>query len=276
MPRDLGDVLHCFLPEAGDPPEDAAVPAAPASPTARVVARPRRERPAALPLACLAVGDSDVVRAAFAWNLLVEVARLGGRAVLVAPAGDGEASLWPSSGPGPMGSEVSLVPARGPGELHRAALDRAVTAAAEADPEVGGLVFVRVPPTWLRKPADAGALLRWTLLFSSDDARDLLETYGIAKLLLRQQPSARVGVTIHGVRRIEQARQAFGRLARSSERHLGRRLRSYGLLVDDLHVYRAIVARRPIGLAHPQSPAARALRDVAGMLLDDARELALA
>jgi MinD-like ATPase involved in chromosome partitioning or flagellar assembly len=42
--------------------------------------------------------------------------------------------------------------------------------------------------------------------------------------------------------------------------------------MDDLHVYRSIVARRPIGLEHPQSPAARALHDVAGLLLDDAME----
>jgi MinD-like ATPase involved in chromosome partitioning or flagellar assembly len=47
-------------------------------------------------------------------------------------------------------------------------------------------------------------------------------------------------------------------------------VQSYGLLVDALHVYRAIVAQRPIGLAHPQSPAARALRDVAQLLLTDA------
>jgi MinD-like ATPase involved in chromosome partitioning or flagellar assembly len=62
------------------------------------------------------------------------------------------------------------------------------------------------------------------------------------------------------------------RLARAARRNLRCDLCSYGLLVDDLHVYRAIVAQRPIGLAHPQSPAARALRDVAELLLGDARE----
>ena len=46
------------------------------------------------------------------------------------------------------------------------------------------------------------------------------------------------------------------------------------LVVDDLHVYRAIVSRRPIGIEHPQSRAARALRDVARLVLDDARSLA--
>ena len=83
------------------------------------------------------------------------------------------------------------------------------------------------------------------LLFTSADSRDLLETYGIAKILLGLHSSARVGVTVHGASEIPQAEQAFARLARCSERHLGRDLSSYGLLVDDLHVYRAIAAQRP-------------------------------
>jgi MinD-like ATPase involved in chromosome partitioning or flagellar assembly len=93
-------------------------------------------------------------------------------------------------------------------------------------------------------------------------------------LLCNAHRAARVGVTIHGARRMGEAEAAFGRLARSTANHLGRELTSYGLLVDDLHVYRAIVDKRPIGLVHPQSPAARCLRDVAEMLLRDAREIA--
>jgi MinD-like ATPase involved in chromosome partitioning or flagellar assembly len=45
--------------------------------------------------------------------------------------------------------------------------------------------------------------------------------------------------------------------------------------ISDLHIYRAIVAQRPIGLEHPQSRAARALRDVASLLLADAKDCAL-
>ena len=37
----------------------------------------------------------------------------------------------------------------------------------------------------------------------------------------------------------------------------------------------AIVAQRPIGLARPQSPAARALRDVASLIFASAREQAV-
>jgi hypothetical protein len=48
-------------------------------------------------------------------------------------------------------------------------------------------------------------------------------------------------------------------------------LTSYGLLFDDLYVYRAIAAGRPIGLAHPQAPATRALMDVAGLIYENTR-----
>ncbi|MGH0038108.1 MAG: MinD/ParA family ATP-binding protein [Myxococcota bacterium] len=264
MPRELADVLHYFLPETGA--ERDAPPGASASTRLSAGKRPI----AALPLVALPIGDRDVVRAAFAWNLCVEVTRLGGRGVLVSPSGRTDSVLWPSAGPGPLGSETVLAEASGLGELYRVASDVAVERAAGADPDAGGVVLVRVPPSWLRDSSDGTRLLRWCLLFSTSEPDELLETYGLTKLLRAAQAGARVGVTLHGVRRIRDAERAFGRLARTAEEHLGCPLTSYGALMDDLHVFRAIVARRPIGLEHPQSPAARALHDVAGMLLDDA------
>ena len=41
------------------------------------------QRPAALPILAVPIGDRDVVRAAFAWNLVVEIARLGGSSTLL-------------------------------------------------------------------------------------------------------------------------------------------------------------------------------------------------
>jgi hypothetical protein len=261
--RNLGDVADYFLPRNGG----ASAPTQRDRPQA---SRPARsvERPAALPILAVPVGDRDVVRAAFAWNLAVEIARLGASAVLLAPEGDEPSPLWPESGPGPVGSEVVSARASDLPELARAAFDLAVSRAAESD--AGGLVLVRVPPAWLGGQSDARALLRWVLLFGAGEPRDLLETYALAKAVLGRHAEARVGITIHGARGLADAERAFRRLADVAARHLGRSVVSYGLLVDDLHVYRGIVARRPIGLEHPQSRAARALRDVARLLLDDA------
>lgn len=255
MARGLGDVLHYFLPEASEPAGAAKVP-------------PRLD-PAALPIVALPVGDRDVVRAALAWNLTVEIARLGASASLLAPTACDGSLVWPQPGRGPVGAELVPSAALHLDGLYRDAADVAVRRAAE--PGDGGVVLVCVPPQWLRASAEGAALLRWALLFATPDSRDLLEAYALAKLLLRRRADATVGITIHGVRRVAEAERAFERLAGVAARHLGRAPRSYGLLVDDLHIYRAIVARRPIGLEHPQSPAARALRDVARLVLEDAR-----
>jgi hypothetical protein len=253
---------HPRAPQIDGPPRPVGTPPA------------RTLRPAALPIVAVPVGERDVVRSAFVWNLAVEVSRLGASAALVAPASAEPSPIWPEPGPGPVGAELVLAPAEGLAQLHRAALDVAVARA--ADSTDGGLVLVRVPPAWLGRAVDGRALLRWVLLFSSTERLELLETYGLAKRALATSHQARLGVTIHGARRVAEAQRAFQHLADVAARHLGRELASYGVLLDDLHIYRAIVARRPIGLEHPQSRAARALRDVARLLLEDAREMALA
>jgi hypothetical protein len=286
LPRKLEDVLDYFLPEAGVPASvkranahsDAELqPTRPShpewSPSANPIPRTRADRPAALPIIALPIGDRDVVHAAFAWNLVVEFARFGASATLLAPADRAAASLWPPSGRGPIGAELELVCATNLRELNRAALDVAVSRAAEA--KNGGVVLTRVPPAWLNGLSDGRALLRWVLLFAATESNDLRETYGLAKRVLRASPSSRVGITIHGARRIEEAERAFSRFSDTTRRHLGHSVVSYGLLMDDLLIYRAIVAHRSIGLEHPQSRAARALRDVARLLFEDSQDHAL-
>jgi hypothetical protein len=258
--RDLGDVLHYFFHEPA-PPRRARAAAAPAATRPAVRAAPRLVL--AVPL-----GDRDVVRAALLWNLAVEMARTGSSACVVAPAGAETEGLWPEPGKGPLGAELALTFAEDLPALARSARE---VASAGGAPEAG-VVLVRVPPAWLGGAAQAASLFAWTLLFTSPEPEDLLETYAQAKRLHEAQPGARIGVTVHGPRSVAEARDAFDRLDRAARRHLGRPLTSYGLLVDDLHVYRAIVSRRPVGLTHPRTGAARALQEVARLLLADAVE----
>jgi hypothetical protein len=79
-----------------------------------------------------------------------------------------------------------------------------------------------------------------------------------------------VGVTLHGVATVAEARAAFERLAALAGPGLRGALSSYGVLLDDLDVYRGLAEGRAVGLARPQSLAARALADVARLLLGDA------
>lgn len=250
MARELGDVLHYFIPEAAPPPvrEPAASPFA-------IVAIPVRE--------------TDVVRAAFAWNLAIEMARLGAAATLVATRDEASEPLWPQPGRGPLAAEFVATRDRDLSALSSTALQLAEGRGAEH--RSGGMLLVQVTPGWITRGADRDPLLRWTLLFSAPEPRELEQTRALARRLLLSAPGSRkVGVTIHGVSGIDEARQAFEALAAALEPELRPGLVSYGLLLDDLDVYRAIVNRRPIGVTRPQSRAARALADVARLLLTDA------
>jgi hypothetical protein len=272
LPRDLADVLHYFLPEIGDAPKARATSEMPLD-DVEPPSLAHLPAPTSLPILGMPIGERDVVRAALAWNLAVETARLGGSAAMVAPATDEASPLWPEPGMGPLGTELVLCPATDLESLYAAAAEVAESRAVGSTPS--GIVFVRIPPTWLTSANTAAdtqtSRIRWTLLLTSANRRDLHEAYGLARTLRETNPSADVGVTIHGVKTVSEARAAFEYLSRISEEQLGLELTSYGLLVDDLHVYRAIAAQRPIGLAHPQAPATRALMDVARLLYEDAR-----
>lgn len=234
MPRDLGDVIDCFIPEAALGPR-------------RVIGLP--------------VAAGDVLRAAVAWNLSVEISRTGAPCTLVTRGSPVDDSLWPPPGRGPLGSR--LVQARESDDFGSCEL--------ATDPQ---LVLDCPPAETLGHAASSPGAPRHWLLLSAPDPEGLRRVHHQALAIAAAQPDARIGVTIHGVRRIAEARAAFEELAIAVESDCAASLASYGLLVDDLHLYRAIVAQRPIGLVHPAAPATRALADVARLLLEDLRDAA--
>ena len=216
MPRDLADVLHHLIPEVGPATGGSESRPASSGPT-RDGARPEmpRPRPEARPavarrrVLAVPVGERDVVRAAFVWNLAIEMARVGTRATVVAPSADRDSILWPGGETRPLGAEITWVAARNLSELDARAQAIASGPGRGDEP----VVLVRVPPRWLRDAGSGGGLLSWTLLLTSSERRDLIEAYGLAKLVRHAAPAARIGVTVHGARRRGEARDAFSRLA---------------------------------------------------------------
>jgi hypothetical protein len=246
MARELRDVLHHFLEEP--PPQP----------------RVRRQAVLAVPL-----GERDMVHSAFLWNLAAELAREGADAVVVAPAQRDAGPTWAELG---GGGGVRYVPtfAGNLGEL--AATVREVALPAAGRRGADALVLAEVPEEWLDEhdglePDDP--LLAWSLLFTTPETGDLRRALRRAGQLLARCQGAQVGVTVHGVHHVDEARDAFLFLAQAAEQHLGRPLLSYGLLLDDLDVYRAIVEQRALGAVRPQCRAARALRDVARLIRED-------
>ena len=169
MPRDLADVLHYFLPEV-----DSEVDDGPENSSATT----RRDRhdggaksASPLPILGLPIGERDVVRSALAWNLAIETARLGASTVVVTPSSDQGSPLWPEPGPGPMGTELVRCPATDLESLYKVAGELAHSRADRT--RRGGIVFVRIPPAWLTPEAPLNPPVRWMLLLTSANRRDL-------------------------------------------------------------------------------------------------------
>ncbi len=237
MPRDLGDVLHLFAPELA-----GAEPAAP-------------------PIVGVPIARPEPAAVALLRNLAVETARQGARVSLVAPrsiAGESDAEL--------VGVATAAIDDEDPAAVAHAA-ERALRSTPHFE---RGFVFAAFPGAWLAKAAEVTALLRWTLVFVRPDEASLTDAAWALEAIAAQSPHARIGVTIHGVRTLVEARDCFEHLALRIERRLGCALTSYGVLVDDVRLSRSIVTGRPISLASPHSGAARALADVASLLLTDA------
>ncbi len=283
MPRDLADVLHYFLPELEQGRGEAVDREAKAATEAPIglerswpgpgCSEGRASAPPPLPILGVPIGARDVVRAALAWNLAIETTRLGASTVMLAPDSDSSSPLWPEAGIGPLGSELVYCPATDLAGLYATAAELAAARAEKA--RHGGIVFLRIPPDWLEDSGEPLDSARWMLLMSSSNRRDLDAALDRAARLVDRHPRIELGLTVHGAQSISEARSAFEWLARRIRERLGLDLISYGVLVDDLHVYRAIAAQRPIGLAHPQAPATRALMDVARLLYEDARSRVL-
>jgi len=240
MPRELGDVLHLFAPELAGP----AVLASDA---------PR-------PLIGVPLARPDPAALALLRNLAFETARQGASVSLHAPA---------SLASGVEASPIGVAEARigdDPAALARGA-EQALRDAPGFEPRIA---FAAFPSAWLVKASELAPLLGWTLVFVRPDEASLADAAAALESIAGQAPRARLGVTVHGVRNLTEARDCFEHLALRIERRFGTPLTSYGVLVDDVRLSRAIVTGRPISLASPHSGSARALADVASLLLADA------
>lgn len=273
MPRDLSEVLHYFLPEI-DERADAPRPGSPEAletppPVPSSGALQAKKPDPALPVLFVPCGEQDVVRAALAWSLTVETARLGGRAVMLAPQSDRDSPLWPAPGTGPCGSEFVLRHARDLTDLCEAA--SALATEHSSPDDRGGIVFVATPPNWLEESAAPAMQPRWMLALSSARPADIEDFIEQAGRILAKHPQASLGLTLLGVSTGAEARKVHEALTPRAKAAHGQIPKPYGLVVDDLHLYRAITAQRPVGIAYPQAPVTRALREVAGLLYQDAR-----
>lgn len=105
------------------------------------------------------------------------------------------------------------------------------------------------------------------LLVATPEPASMVDAYGLLKCLVARRPAARVSLVVNQAEGPEEAAAVHRRLDGVARGHLGRSLPLLGVVPRDESVRRAARMRRPLLLADPASPAARAVAAIADRLL---------
>ncbi len=229
MARDLGDVLHYFLDD-----EDVATGPPPHLPVLTAPAR-----------------AEDRLRAALLRQLAAAFARRGHRVRLV-PAQAGSAAGG------------AACPARDLASLHSEIARSREELAGHEHPVI--LVALPTEPRWTDGERELLRRVWLTPRYSDGGRAEFLE---LTSRILALQPEAEIGASVLGVADLGAARRAFASFAELYEARFERRLRSQGLVLDELEVCRTLSADDPGRRLRPGSRAARTLDDVASLLCED-------
>lgn len=111
---------------------------------------------------------------------------------------------------------------------------------------------------------DIAAAADRLLVVCTPEPTSLADSYGLIKSCARRGRTERVSLVMNMVRDADAAEHAAQRLASTAARFLKVDIERVGTIADDAAVRASVSLRRPL-LAHaPQSPAARAVREVEG------------
>jgi flagellar biosynthesis protein FlhG len=113
----------------------------------------------------------------------------------------------------------------------------------------------------------AGAAQEALLVISSEPT-SLTDAYATVKVLSQQAGVEHFSVVVNQVPTEAHGREAFGKLARVTERFLTARVGFLGHLPRDENLQRALMAQRPVVQLFPRSPVSRGFQDLARTLLD--------
>ena len=97
----------------------------------------------------------------------------------------------------------------------------------------------------------------------------MTDAYAFLKVLRRHRSSARVGLVVNRAPSPAEACRVAERIRSVAGKFLGTEPDALGSLPDDAAVVRSVAERRPVILAEPASPAARALQATAQVVMEE-------
>jgi len=105
-----------------------------------------------------------------------------------------------------------------------------------------------------------------TLVVVTPEPTSMTDAYGAIKVLAADLPHARPRLVVNQVASLAEARDVHARIDRVSRRYLGRGVAYAGAVPSDPSLQAAVRRQRPLAVAAPDAPAARAIRALAETL----------
>lgn len=105
------------------------------------------------------------------------------------------------------------------------------------------------------------------VLVTTPDPTSVTDAYATAKVLLKKEPSAKIGVLVNFVRNEQEAHGVFSTLNAITRQFLDRELSYWGYVRADLAAIESVRQRRPVVLAQPITEASQDIQRVAQAMM---------
>lgn len=100
------------------------------------------------------------------------------------------------------------------------------------------------------------------LLVTTPEPTAITDAYAVIKMIHSKNPQAQIRLIINRVSTPREGKQTADKLNMVAKQFLGMELQTLGYVPDDASVSKAVKQQRPFLLSHPQSQAARSIREL--------------
>jgi flagellar biosynthesis protein FlhG len=106
------------------------------------------------------------------------------------------------------------------------------------------------------------------ILVTTPEPTSLVDAYAMVKVVHLRDPKKPFWVLVNNGQNMDEAEETIAQLQAATERFLGRTLQVLGMIPTDAFLLQAVRQQRCVAQVFPRSPAARALQQMARLLLE--------
>lgn len=106
------------------------------------------------------------------------------------------------------------------------------------------------------------------IVITTPEATAIMDAYSMMKLIHRVRADARLHVICNRSDSVKQGKETFERLKKAMEAFLQKEIHLLGVLPEDKHMRKAVLANRPVYMEFPKAPVSLNLKNIALSLIN--------